>query len=69
MFSDKTINVQSLTAKPIRIDSHLNAMEVFDAFRHPVRSSGAPRADLQDAAMHLYIERQNMAAQVGENTL
>jgi len=68
-FSDKPINVQRLTAKPLRIESHLNAMEVFDTFRHPVGCPGAARADLQDAAVHLYIERQNMAAQVGENSL
>jgi len=67
LFSDTPINVQRLTTKPLRIESHLNAMEVFDTFRHPVRSPGAARADLQDASVHLYVERQNVAAQVCQN--
>jgi hypothetical protein len=69
LFSNKPIHIQRLTAEPVRIERHLNAMEVFDSFRHPVRRSGAAGADLQDAAVHLYIERQNMAAQVCDNVL
>src|SRR5262249_9154870 len=69
LFSNKPINVQRLTTKPVGIERHLKAMEVFDAFRHLVRCSSAAGADLQDAAVHLYIERQNMAAQVCENAL
>jgi hypothetical protein len=44
-------------------------MEVFDTFWHPVRCSGTARADLQNAAVHLYVERQNVAAQICANAL
>lgn len=43
-------------------------MEVFYALGHPVGSSCTCATDLKHAAMHLHIESQNVAAQIGKNS-
>src|SRR5437899_12752126 len=44
-------------------------MQILDAFRHPVSRSRARSANLQDAAMRLHIEGEDVAAQIGNHVL
>jgi hypothetical protein len=44
-------------------------MEVFDAFRHPVSCSRTSRADLKNASVHLHVECQDVAAQIGDDAM
>jgi len=57
--------VEHLIAKTILIERRLHAMQILDAFGHPVRGARARRADLQHAAMDLNIECEDVAAQIG----
>lgn len=66
-FAYRAFGVENLIAQAILVERCLDAMEIFDAFRHPVRRAGTHRADLQHAAMGLDIEGQNMAAAIGKD--
>src|SRR6516164_201809 len=44
-------------------------MQILDALRHAMRGAGSRAADLQHAAMHLHVEGEDVAAQIGEHPL
>ena len=64
-----TVGVEHLVAQASVIQRGLHRMEILDPLRHAVGGAGAGRADLQDAAMDLDVEGQDVAAQVGEHTV
>ena len=64
---DNAVGIEHLIAQAFLVERGLNAMQILDAFRHPVSRSRARSADLQDTAMRLHIEGEDVAAQIGKH--
>ena len=66
-FTHPALGVQHLVAHALGVERTLDTVQVFDAFGHAVRRSGAGGADLQHAAMDLHVEGEDVAAEIGEH--
>jgi hypothetical protein len=44
-------------------------MQVLNPLGHAMGGAGSGGADLQNAAMHLHVKRQNMTAKIGQHTM